>query len=177
MLKLIQMASAKVRLTANCDTKYRESRSPASLSARVAERMSVAPATRMKRSRSDSYSSNTKMRTRSTMPANWIGCQTVVRSFHTSSKGWDSNSGGGSAATPGAAPGGERSTSWAETGGTCADWWIPVRRLVSLVSLNIGPTVTSSKCLELALYVRFILRKALGDVQDLRTQRGRNPHA
>ena len=37
MLKLIQMASPKARLTRNCDTKYLESRSPASLSARVAD--------------------------------------------------------------------------------------------------------------------------------------------
>ena len=31
--------------------------------------------------------------------------------------------------------------------------------------------------LELALYIRFVLRKALGDAQDLCAERGRNTHA
>ena len=121
MLKLIQMASPKPKLTRNCETKYLESRSPASLSARVAERMSVAPAMRMKRSRSDSCSSNTKMRTRSTMPANWTGCQTVVRIFHMSCSERDPNSGAWSIAISGTAAGGSARH---HGGGQGAPLWI-----------------------------------------------------
>jgi hypothetical protein len=88
-----------------------------SVTGRVAVRMSVAPAMRMKRSSSDSCSSNAKIGTRSTMPANWTGCQTVVRSFQRSRSGWDSSSGDWNTASLGAAAGGERWASRAETGG------------------------------------------------------------
>ncbi len=141
------MATAKTRLTANWETKYLESRSPASLSARVVERISDGPAIRIKRSRSDSCSSNTKMRTSSTIPVAWSGTQTELRSFRTSCSGVASCD--CSTTTAGGRVGTGRSSSPAEPRIGSAASWISSRRLASPVSRRNRPTVTSSSVLSL----------------------------
>jgi hypothetical protein len=70
-----QTATPTPTLTASCETKKRDSRSPASLKACVVRRMSEPPSSRMKRSRSDSCSSSTNTITISTMLARPSGPQ------------------------------------------------------------------------------------------------------
>ena len=84
-----QIATPTPTLTENVERKKRDSRSPASLIAAVVARRSVPPASRMKRSRSDSCSSSTKINTTSTMPAVSSGTHAVASTRVTMTIGED----------------------------------------------------------------------------------------
>jgi hypothetical protein len=72
--------------------KKRDRRSPASLTAMVVARRSPPPARRMKRSRSDSCSSSTKISTTNTMPAVSSGGHTDVMTLPSSWNGFSAGS-------------------------------------------------------------------------------------
>ena len=88
-LRPIQINTPTPKFTANCETKNRDRRSPASLITKVVSLMSVPPAMRMKRSRKASRSSSTNTSTTRTMPAVSIGTQMDPTTFSISCKGLD----------------------------------------------------------------------------------------
>ncbi len=129
-------------LTASCDTKKRDSRSPASLKACVVRRRSVPPSSRMKRSRSASCSSSTNTITISTMLARPSGPQMDENRCETTSTGVCARGRSSTGTAPDAVSGAPSSV--ARAGAEAAPASAPSRLIMRPVSPCITrPSVTS----------------------------------